>query len=595
MKPLLFPQMSFKNRIWLSYLFLILIAVSSSGTLSHIIAANVLEKNVTDLNKSSIRKSALLLDERLRKITVTVMSGMLNDSFTNTMKDIRLNNSDSYYGHFADLQGWFMQIKVSEPSIESLFITTPMGDFYPTTENRLREYLFVHSDMHRVIEEKKHNIWIPEHTDLFFSGKRSVISLVMEPLIDDHTRMKGVYIIVNINVNMLMEALADEWGEPANDLYLMTGNGTNVLTTSLPFAKPFLKDSDFLGQISSESEPHFAYSYAHNDYLIDVQRLRLTDDWILAGVRSTRDLYGQVVAIQWATAAVIGGCGLLALFFSRMLTSYLLRPLAHLVQLMKKVEASDLTVRFTTARQDEFALVGNRFNRMLEEIEQLIVDMKQADQSKRVAEMKALQAQINPHFLYNTLYTIYWKAELAQYDDVKEMTFSLSQLFQLGLNHGQDMTTVEKEVTHVTEYMNILKRCYEDWFEYEIEVEEGLRTMGLLKLLLQPLVENTIQHGFQDRKSGGHIRISVYSASDEVFFIVEDNGSGMDAEQLMEQIKAPAKEPTSYALRNIYERLQLYYGVKAGFRIESTPGVLTKVVLSIPSNHQELEWGKAHE
>ncbi|MFD0681314.1 MULTISPECIES: sensor histidine kinase [unclassified Paenibacillus] len=594
MHRLLFPQMSFKNRIWLSYLILLLIAVSSSGALSHMIAAHALEKNVKDLNRSAIRKSALLLDERLKKITVTAMSGMLNDSFTGTMKDIRLNNTASYYGHFADLQGWFLQMKVNEPAIDSVLITTPIGDFYPTTEYRQRGNLFEQSDMYRAIKEKNHNVWIPEHTDVFFSGKRSVISLIMEPLIDDHTRMEGVYIIVNVNVNTLIEALANEWGEPASNLNLLTVSGTNVFT-SLPLVKPFLSKPEFINRLVSEAEPHFTYNDNQDDYLVDVQRIQLTDEWMLVGVRATRDLYGQVAAIKWTTMAVIGGCALLALLFSGMLTSYLLRPLSQLVQLMKKVESNDLAVRFTSVRQDELAFVGNRFNRMLEQIGQLIYDMKEADRSKRLAELKALQAQIDPHFLYNTLYTIYWKAELAQYEDVKEMTYSLSQLFQLGLNSGQDMTTVEKEMTHVTEYLKILKRCYDDWFEYEIHVEDGLGAIRIPKLLLQPLAENTILHGFQARKGGGRIVISVYSFSKEIHFTVEDNGSGMDALQVEKKVKIPAENASSYALRNIYGRLKLYYGETADFRIASDPGSCTRVTLIIPSNHKELEWEDINE
>ncbi|WP_165452118.1 sensor histidine kinase [Paenibacillus thalictri] len=558
------------------------------------IAARVLEKNVTDLNRNAIRKSALLLDERLKKITVTAMSGMLDDSFTSTMRDIRLSNPGSYFAHFAELQSWFMLMKVNEPAIESVLVTTPIGDFYPTTEFRLSENSFLQSGMYPIIKEKKHNVWVPEHKDMFFGGKRSVISLVMEPLIDDHTRMDGVYIVVNINVSTLIEALTDEWGVSAADLYLMTLTGSNVFT-SLPFARPFLHKPDFLERIAVPAAQPFVYQDARKDYLVDVERIRLTDDWILVGVRPTDDLYKQVSAIQWTTVAIISSCGLLALLFSRVVTSYLLRPLAQLVQLMKKVEASDLTVRFETSRHDEIALVGNRFNRMLEEIALLIEGMKAADRSKRVAEMKALQAQINPHFLYNTLYTIYWKAELAQYEDVKEMTFSLSQLFQLGLNSGRETTTLEKEVLHVSEYLAILKKCYDDWFEYEIDLEEGLQLMRLPKLLLQPLVENTVMHGFQSRKSGGRIVIGIKRIREKISLTVEDNGCGMDAGKVEAAAKSPAGGSSSYALRNIYERLQLYYGSAADLNIESNPGVLTKVQLVVPQDHQELEWEEADE
>ncbi|MFD2876108.1 sensor histidine kinase [Paenibacillus rhizoplanae] len=145
-----------------------------------------------------------------------------------------------------------------------------------------------------------------------------------------------------------------------------------------------------------------------------------------------------------------------------------------------------------------------RFNQMLEQIVVLIGEVTQAQTNKRSAEIKALSAQMDPHFLYNTLNTIYWKLNLKQVKQSQSMVMSLSRLFQLGLNKGQEITTLSKELEHVRMYLELQCSCYEGLFRYEIYVEdEALVTLPIPRILLQPLVENSILHGFRNRESGG--------------------------------------------------------------------------------------------
>ncbi|UUZ83955.1 sensor histidine kinase [Paenibacillus sp. P26] len=247
------------------------------------------------------------------------------------------------------------------------------------------------------------------------------------------------------------------------------------------------------------------------------------------------------------------------------------------------MEQNRLDVRFQSKYEDEVAQVGLKFNRMLEEITSLIEDVKEAEHEKRKMEVKTLQAQIDPHFLYNTLNTIIWKSETSQNRDVTEMIVSLSLLFQLGLNGGNEMTTLGKEIDHVRQYLMLQQKCYEGLFDYTIELEdESLQDRPPLKIILQPLVENSILHGFEAMDGGGRIRITTRREGTNLVLRVEDNGAGMDVRTVEADMRTEQALKKGYALRNVYGRLRLYYGEGADIALASDPYVSTSVTLTIP-------------
>ncbi|MNC25582.1 putative sensor-like histidine kinase [compost metagenome] len=250
---------------------------------------------------------------------------------------------------------------------------------------------------------------------------------------------------------------------------------------------------------------------------------------------------------------------------------------------MKRVESNDLTARFESLQEDDLAQVGFRFNRMLDQIVVLIDEVKEAEAGKRNTEIKALSAQMDPHFLYNTLNVIYWKLKLKQVDESQTMVVSLSRLFQLGLNKGKEITTLEKELEHVRLYLELQASCYENLFEYSIEVKDpSLPALTVPRIILQPLVENSILHGFSSMENGGRISIELDSdPSAESWSIrVEDNGCGMEEEAVRAMLRDP--QGKGYAIGNLIQRLQLYYGGWARLHLESHPDRGTIIYMSIP-------------
>lgn len=302
---------------------------------------------------------------------------------------------------------------------------------------------------------------------------------------------------------------------------------------------------------------------------------------MLVSYLSKKELLQPVRSIQWLVLMIMAACIVIALFLARYLSALLLGPLLKLQRTMSRVEQEDLSARFQSPFQDEIGEAGRKFNQMLDRIGELIAEVKDTEKEKRKAEIKALQAQIEPHFLYNTLNTIFWKCEMDEYEDVKQMVISLSALFQLGLNNGQEITTLGKELEHVRQYLNLQQQCYEGLFDYTIDVGVELLELPVLKIIIQPLVENSILHGLKELRGGGAIRISVEVAKNTLLIRVTDNGTGMNAEKLNAWLKEP-NGSGGYALSNICSRLQLYYGKEAGLVFRSSPRVETEAVLSIP-------------
>jgi two-component system, sensor histidine kinase YesM len=220
-------------------------------------------------------------------------------------------------------------------------------------------------------------------------------------------------------------------------------------------------------------------------------------------------------------------------------------------------------------------------------MEQIIYEQE----AKRKSEFEVLQAQINPHFLYNTLNSAVRMIGIGKSDEVVTTISSLSKLFRISLSKGKTMITVKEELEHVKHYLIIQQIRFKNKFDYEIEAQEEVLSCKTVKLILQPIVENAIQHGIEQMVDLGHIQIKVMREKDQVLFQVIDNGLGMPGERV-EQIlngKVKSKQGSGVGLRNVHERIQLYFGKEYGIQISSLVEEGTTVTIVIPAVEEEEE------
>jgi two-component system sensor histidine kinase YesM len=606
-------RLSFKRRIWISFVLLITLAITASGSISYLIASSVVQKNAFASSQDTVNKSAQILDDKLRNIANSVGALMLSDPFRKVMSDVQSGNDSRYYYHLSSLQLVFSQVGFSDSLIENILIATPIGDFYLLSNIRSSTASFYDTSMYEEVKKTRRGIWVQGHEDTFFSSRRRVLSLVVEGVPEDAPfQPNDAYVIVNIKEKELMQLSTQNLSKDGRDYYVINAKGEQVIlnqTGSLPVwgeARP-----DFLDRMTEEDTGSFFYGTSGNDYLVNYKRLDInrSNGWMVVGMQSKEQLLREVRNIKQATYLVILGFVLLSLLFTNKLTSLLLRPLYRLQSLMRRVEDNNLTVRFESRFQDEVAQVGFRFNRMLDEITLLIDNVKRGETEKRKAEMKALTAQMNPHFFYNTLNTIYCKSVLGENEDASSMILALSDMFQLGLNVGRELIRLEDELRHVEQYVAIQQISYEQLFEFSVELEDEALLPSLVpKIILQPLVENSILHGFKNIRSGGKIGIRVSSEADMLHLTVWDNGAGLAAERILpgaeeasgrpEEVAPGAMDEAAgrrashkhgYALRNIVHRLKLYYGEAAGLEMRGRPEGGAVAEIRLPIHEEDAE------
>jgi len=569
---------SLNRRMWVSFTLLIVFCISATGLFSYSTASRAMEKNARALNQNVLNKSVDVLDQKLKQIIVASSTLMLSEAYKQTIRDIQAKKRERHYTNFSLLQVPFAQAELTEKSIDSILISTPAGDYYPTTKSRRPNAAFQDTALYRHMKENPDSEWVTSHEDELFTSGNRVISLLLQPLTDYY--VPDVFLAVNVDEEMILDVIREDVANEATRFLLLDKSGGSVLSASDRPA--WTKEPAFLRLIAAEPSGDFEYPSDGGPMLVNFAQSEYAEDWILVSYLSKERLLEPVQTIKWLMLTIMAGCITLALLLARYLSHLLLKPLHLLRKTMKQVENNDLTARFESPYRDEIGDAGRQFNRMLGTIQELIQEVLDTEKEKRIAEIKALQAQIDPHFLYNTLNTIFWKCEMDEYEDVKEMVISLSALFRLGLNNGQEMTTLGKELEHVRQYLQIQKQCYETLFDYEIEADPGDFELPVLKVVLQPLVENSILHGMKALKKPGCILVKAERTEGLLLLLVRDNGVGMDAEALEARLTEPSGSNSGYALKNVRSRLLLYYGTEANIAFRSEPYVHTEVTISIP-------------
>lgn len=313
---------------------------------------------------------------------------------------------------------------------------------------------------------------------------------------------------------------------------------------------------------------------------------------IREGIRSDVDTTIKVSVFVFVTLLAV------ALVISRRITASITKPVERLREAAKRAGGGDFALRDGELEaaeeeggeenEDELQELDLAFHHMMGQIGQLVEDIRVEQLNLRDMELKLLQAQINPHFLYNTLDAIVWLAESNQNEQVITMVSALSDFFRSTLSKGRDYVTIQEEETHVRSYLQIQQFRYRDILEYEINIPEEMYPYQILKLTLQPVVENALYHGIKNKRGGGRIVVSGRKEGSRLILTVEDNGIGMNQERLEYVRKMLANQEktaddSGFGLYNIEQRIILNYGQAYGMEIDSAYGEGTVVKITIPA------------
>ena len=295
-----------------------------------------------------------------------------------------------------------------------------------------------------------------------------------------------------------------------------------------------------------------------------------------------------LIIIAIVLAALIG----LVSLITHKLVKDITVPIGELSDVAKKISSGDLTARADIGTGDEIEVLGDNVNQMAGNLQIMMTQIRDDERKMRHAELRLLQEQINPHFLYNTLDTIVWLIEGGKSEEAENMVVSLSHFFRLVLSKGKEFISIRDEESHIRSYLEIQKMRYREILNYEIDIDPEIYDFSILKLTLQPIVENALYHGIKEKRDKGLIKITGTRDGDNIRLVVEDNGAGMtqeELESLREEISRPCSETKKgFGLANVNERIRMYFGSGYGMTIESEKDKGARVTVVIPARRAEI-------
>ncbi|MFB5763678.1 cache domain-containing sensor histidine kinase [Paenibacillus medicaginis] len=423
------------------------------------------------------------------------------------------------------------------------------------------------------------------------SYRDSEIISVARSYTDPETgKVLGV-ILIDLKLRAISHAARDVTLGKTGYLMVTDAEGSSIFMPDRPLIRHIPPEAFGSGESGSFTRT------VDGEKLLFMYRSSSFTGWRTVGVFPALEGAMEVRQIQFYVFCFLFAVCLIGISASLTLSRSIADPIRQLMARMRHAESGDLTIRSHSDRGDEIGMLERSFNRMLTQIRRLMSLNELKERQKREAELRSLQAHIKPHFLYNTLDTIHWMARKKGAEDVAEMVEALSRLFRIGLSKGEDMIRVQEEMEHIESYLRIQKTRYRDRLTCEIDITDGIGSLYVLKLLLQPIVENAIYHGIKARRGPGRIRIEAGNVDGRLLLAVTDNGAGMPEERLRE-LEGMLENPLqaiegqeegqggrSYGMLNVQARIRLAFGDEYGIRLESKPGEGTRVTIVHPLLH----------
>jgi two-component system sensor histidine kinase YesM len=436
-------------------------------------------------------------------------------------------------------------------------------------------------------------LWVAlnDKNQIFIPTNKAPKIAMCRSLLNTNTFEESGFLIICINISTIQRTYLDDLTSKDRNIILLDNKNEIVAYNT---TDNFSEIETYIPQILT-----FLTKYEDNPTIeLDKKKILLTystidqTSWKAVYLVAVSDLLLGIRSIFSMTLLLILGCLIVAMIISLYISSILTSPIKKLLSSMKRVKEGYFKEKVDFKFMDEIGMLGLEYNDMIDNLHDLIDKVYKLQIREKEAELKALQAQINPHFLYNTLDTIYWKSQKSQDKDIGEMIYALSRLFRLTLNRGNEFTLVKNEKEFIEYYLLLQKRRFRHKLEYKICIDDNILNYSMPKLILQPFVENSIIHGTERDNEKSTVVVYGYLVEDRIIFIIQDDGEGMEESiiKLLLNSKASVKisgRQKGYAIGNVNERLSLYYNGNYRLNIFSEIGKGTKVEIIIPAKIQD--------
>jgi len=583
----LLKRISIRKRLLLLFSIQILIPLLFMGTMLYRTSRDIIQSKSIDYTGDILKMVELRIEDFSDNVKVASQD-MLYDRviYDILAEDSRnkLSNLSSYEEVYA-VNNILRKACLSREEIQSIALISNYQNYYTYDSNIGRasiEQLVPYEKMKAVaLEASGEAVWFLDRDEqgevknLYITRSIYDISNYEEiglmAILIRKEALEGVYGDLSTEFMQSIAIVSDtgEW-------IIGSGEGTHRLQDTY-------EELDFKGENHSVDE--------ERRILLSFTELKSPNWRILAEIsvdKLNEDLYAFRTYFMIIIAATLLILSVLSIFFAM----DILTPIKRLVQGMKTMQESKTHDEIIIDRQDELGYLSQCFNDMSREIDILVNRVYKEQLTRKEAEIKTLQAQINPHFLFNTLESINWMARLNNVDEISEMVTALSALMEAGIGKGGPLVTIKEEIDFVDSYILIMKNRYGERLDFNKSIDSSLLGIKVPKLLLQPLVENAIYHGVDKFRKQGKIYLIIRKIDQRVEIEVLDNGQGMTEEDIRELNKNLNEGNDAYlfsensgmgiGLKNVNRRIKLFYGVEYGVRVESIYEEYMKVVVTIP-------------
>jgi len=551
--------------------------------------SNNLKKNIMDntevIVESGLSNLSISIEYMLNKVT-NFAKLQVNDKELLTLLDSYLDApEDEREKARSQLTLYLTQQVIDSDLVASAYIVELGGENIVTTVYGAKE-VSVNTEEGQIIydqyRDSKVNVisWYTAPNGL---GNGAVALSYIRPIALQNTKYSNISLICNMDNAELSEMInaitLDE------SFVMVTSYDGEVMLSAGTDAEAFAADADFEALKTRLESGSSVMNIGGKDYLV-VNKRSLQTSWnyieavpldVVYG-----DLYSQLSMIY--VIAVISIC--VSVLGALIVAGYVVKPIKRLVGGMNQTGKGELVALPDTSRNDELGFMLNGYNTMVRKLKSLIDELYIKELLRKEAELLSLQSQINEHFLYNVLNSIYCIAKRENAEDSAEMIGILSKFFRLSLSKGREFVTIGDIIQLIQYYLWIQKVRYGERFLFDITVSPGLTGKYVLKYLFQPIVENAVLHGIESKNGEGHINISFEQLDGQLLFRVRDNGVGISAEKLEELYKVFSQhtkiEGDNFALKNINAQIKMVYGEEFGLQIKSDPRSDTEVGFVIP-------------
>ncbi len=483
------------------------------------------------------------------------------------------------------------KVAMNMTNIESLHIFSLNGEIYSlngTDNSLLSDYDVTRQKWFITIEQlNQKSLIIPTYTqtDVIKEGKnRKVFGYIME-INDTKSQKKIGYIMIELDIAAFTNLLHSI---SSNQTIIIDSNKSIIYHTQSEFISTQFQ-TDYSSELLERKEGNIIQRTDSRESIITFNTSTVTG-WTVLSIIPTDILFSRINSFKLVLMYTNILCILSSIIIAILMSSSLIEPISFLKSRMKMAEYGDFDIQIDVKSKDEIGELSTSFNRMLSKIKDLIQRVYQTELLRKESELSALQAQINPHFLYNTLQIMDIMAEEKGADEISGSCRALARIFRYSISKGSVFVSLQEEVLHVKNYVYIQQLRLGDRLKVEYNIDDYLYKFEIIKLILQPLVENAILHGIEDSGKRCIIKISAVLHKKSLIIEVEDDGVGMDEEELdnvqrslflESEVRPGAK--SGIALRNVSDRIKLHYGNKYGMSIRGKKNIGTIVTLILPS------------